>query len=217
MEQLRQHDEDHRSDERPRHASEAAEQHDEQEEDRRLHRERVGTDEAGEMRVEAPTGSGEGCRQGEGDGTHPVGIEPDRLGGDLAVADGHERAAPRRALQVAGEQQAHNDGQRDHVVVERQRQLERSEPRPRDARDAAEALGERVPLDEAVLHDDAERDGHHRQVGPAHAQGGQRQHHAHRGAQHDGRGQPNPEAEAEPRGDDRRRIGPQGIEAGLAE
>jgi hypothetical protein len=126
--------------------AEAAEEDHEEEEDRRLHGEAVGADEAGERGVEAAGGAGEGGAEREGDRAHPVRVQADGGGGDLAFANGDERAPPARAREVAREQDAREGGEYRDVVVARERERRRAERGPTDVGDTAETFGERVPL-----------------------------------------------------------------------
>ena len=215
MKELGKDDEDDRADDGAEHVPEATEEDDEEKQDRRLHREAVGADEAGQDGVETPAGAREGGAEGERDGAHPVRIQAERLGRDVALAHGDERAAPRRALEIAREHQTHEHGREHDVVVAAEAKRQRAQARLRDVGDAAEALGERAPLDQAVLDDDPEGDRHHREVWPAHTQGGEAEHHADDGAHQRGDGQRGPEPEAEAGGEDRGRVGAERVEPRL--
>jgi hypothetical protein len=70
---------------------------------------------------------------------------------------------------------------------------------------------------EPVLDDDAEGDGDHRQVGPAHAQRREGEDDADSGAEDGGKRQRHPEPEAEPRGQDRARVRAERVEPRLPE
>ena len=217
VQELRKDDQHDRPDDRPEHPPEAAEEDDQEEEDRGLQREAVRAHEAGEEGVETAADRGERRPQREGRRADQVGVEAERRRGELAVADGEQRPAPRRPAEVPRQGEAREHGEPDDVVVAPERERRASETRARDVGDPAEAAGERVPLDQAVLDDDAERDRHHRQVGSRDAQRGEAEDGADHDAEQGRHRQREPEGEPGARGDERAGVRAERVEARLPE
>src|SRR5262249_33003806 len=123
--------------ERPSERAEASKQDDEQEEDRGLQRKRIRAEVSIEEREQPPAGAGERSGQSERDGPDAVGREPQGLRRQLGVLHGHQRASPRRGLEVAREQQRERGGERDQPVVAAQRQRPPAEHGLGDVEDPA--------------------------------------------------------------------------------
>ena len=88
--------------------------------------------------------------------------------------------------------------------------------RRHEAHQAVLAAGQAFPLDGAVVDDEGEGDGDHREVGPGHAQRGQRQQCADDARDNAGDREREPEAHAV-HGQDRGRVGADGVEPDMAE
>ena len=142
----------------------AADHHHEHEQDRLQERERARRDEPGQRREEAARQSGQRGRTRERDGLDPQRIEPDRLRGRRRCRA--PPASPRPMCRAdPGEQHqrtaAGGDGD------DRRRSVRCRQSRERGTRQVHEAVlsaGESAQLDRAMLDDEAERDGDHRQV-----------------------------------------------------
>ena len=97
-------------------------------------------------------------------------IESDRNAGGFGIAHRAHGIAPRASLSHAkrGDRQR-NERERqicDAVLAD----LGPEHARARNAGQAVPAAGETLPFGRALLDDEAEGDGHHREIGPAHPQ-----------------------------------------------
>ena len=207
---LRQDGEREAARDRARDAPEPAEEEGQKEDDRGLQREAVGRDVAVQEREERSRSARERGRDGECGDAHVVGGQPQRLRGDLAALDREKGAPPGRAAEIGGEPERQRGRQHHGPVMGAQGGLG-------DVEDPAGPAGNRAPLDQHPLNDQAEGDGDHGEIGPGDPERGGGDRGADDRRDHDGRGDGGPLGRSGASGAERGRVGADGVEARVAE
>ncbi len=216
-EHLRQEHDDNRAEQRAERAVGAADHDHEEEHDRLEEREGFGANEAGHRGKDAARESRHYGRKHEGRDPHHDRIEADRLAGDFRIADRAHCLAP-GALAEPGKKSERGDREKEDQKRGRPlAELEAEKARLRNIEKTVPAAGHLFPLGRNLFDHEAEGDGHHRKIRPAHAQRRQRERAA-RDAAHDHRDRERrPEIPAVVGGEDGDGIGADGVKADMAE
>ncbi len=214
--QLREQDDDEGADHGAERVAGATDDNGEQEQDRLRERERTRRDEGHQRGERATSGAGDGRGKRKRDRLDDDGIAADRLGGGLAVAYGDHRLAERAQREAVKERQrgaGHHDRERRKAAL-----AVEAEPEPwlRDIHEAVLAAGHCAPLDENVLDDERERDGHHREVRTGHAKRRYREQCPDRARDESRRRQRQPEADVA-RGHDADDVGADRVKSDVAD